>query len=184
MVALPAWAIATLAVASAATTAIGAISSGNAAAAAAGNNARALEQAAVAEQQQGTIAYEQQKRKGMIQRGQTLAALAGSGIDPSEGTPLELLSEQAKVNEFDAENAKYAHDMHAWQLRNQENQQWDAARAAGSQAAGKVIGGVVQAGVLAGASGAFGDLLTPAVSNIGPTGATFAEELAAGVRPV
>lgn len=114
---LPAWAIGAMVVASTAVTAIGAITQGNAAAGAAGANAEAMRRAADLEQQQGLLAADRQRRQGQIDRGKSLAVLAASGIDPTQGSPLDLLSEQAKENEFQAEQIKFQHDQNAWRLR-------------------------------------------------------------------
>jgi hypothetical protein len=142
-----------LSVVSTAISAIGAVSQGNAAQAAAEANARNLEETASIEERQGRTAADRERRKGMIARGQTIAALAASGVDVQQGTPLELLGEQAKETEFQALQAKFERDDRAWSLRQQAlqaRQQGAAAQAAAtSSAIGTAIGGAARAGMQA-----------------------------------
>ena len=102
------------------------VSQGNAAYAQASENARIqdenaqrLAEAAKRTEAQGLTAAERARRQGRVLRGNTLAALAVSGVDASQGSPLELLSEQAKESEFQALNEKFAFDQRAWELRTQ-----------------------------------------------------------------
>lgn len=140
------------------------VSQGNAAYAAASENARIqaenaqrLAEAAQRTEAQGLTAAERARRKGLVYRGNTLAALAASGIDPSQGSPLDVLSEQAKESEFQALNEKFAFDQRAWELRTQAydtsqrslmtlRQGQQARDAAGSAATGQLIGGLTRAG--------------------------------------
>jgi len=168
-----------LAVASTAVSAISAIGAGAAAQAQASVNAGVLRNRADLEQQQGITAYLRQKRQGQIDRGRSIAALAGNGVDVSQGSPLELLDQQAKENEFQAEQIKFQHDERAWQIRMgavNQDQAGSAAMARGTGAAiGATLGGAAKiAGQL--------DLLGPGDS--GPTGQSVAQELSQGTRPV
>lgn len=140
------------------------IAQGNAAASAAAENARVLSEnarrmreAAERTEAQGRTAAERARRQGLILRGNTLAALAASGIDPQEGSPLELISEQARESEFQALQAKFEFDQRAWEMRTQAydlsqrslmtlrqgGQQRDAGYGA---AIGQVVGGFGRAG--------------------------------------
>ena len=144
--------------------AAGSIASGNAAFASAAENARIMsenaqrleEQAKLAEAQ-GVTAAARARRQGRKLRGDSLAALSVSGVDITEGSPLEILSAQAGESEFQALQAKFEHDQRAWQMRvgaydtsqraamtlRQGYQQRDAAM---SQAFAQVVGGAVKAG--------------------------------------
>lgn len=145
----------------------GAAAQGNAAMAAAAENARIqsenaarLAEAAKLEEQQGVTAAARVRRKGRALRGNTLAALAGAGIDVGDGSPIELLSAQAKETEFQAEQAKWERDYRAWQMRVQAHdttnralitlrtgqQQRDASYLA---AVGAEVGGLTRAGASA-----------------------------------
>lgn len=157
---LPAWAVTTLVIASAAITAVGAISQGNAARDAAASNADANRRRAAMEEQQGQLAYARTKRQGLIDRGRSLAALSGANVDATEGSPLDLLSQQAKENEFQAERAKFEHDERAWAMRMGAIQQDQAGSAALSSGYGKAAGAVFNGLAAAGMAGS--QLLAPA----------------------
>lgn len=103
-------------VAGAAVSAVGAISQGQAAAAAASQNANAARAQAQIEQQQGDLAYQQQLRQSQIARGKSLAVLSDSGVDPSQGSPLDLLSQQARTGEFNAEETRFQYQENAWKM--------------------------------------------------------------------
>lgn len=134
-------ALVALTVASTVATVAGSIAQGQAAQAAANANADMLRRNAALEEQQGQQAYLLQQRKNQIARGKTLAALSGNGIAVDEASPLDLLSEQAKTGEFEAENQKFVHDQRAWQMRMGAVQQQTAGDAAMSTATGKAIAG-------------------------------------------
>lgn len=144
---------------------VGSMAQGNAAYAAAAENARMmgenaarLRRAADLEEQQGVTAAARARRQGRFLRGNTLAALSVSGVDVFEGSPLEILTEQAGESEFQALQAKFEYDQRAWQMRagawdtsqranmilRQGGQQRDAAYTAGF---GQIVGGVFRAGV-------------------------------------
>jgi len=157
-----------LAVAGAAVSAVSAIGAGAAASAQAGVNAAALRNQADLEQQQGITAYMRQKRQGAIDRGRSIAALAGNGVDVSQGSPLELLDQQAKENEFQAEQVKFQHDERAWQIRMGAVNQDQAGSAAAARGIGSAIGTTLGAGAkIAGqldllGEGGGGDVSSPA----------------------
>ena len=113
--------------------AVGSIAQGNAAASAAAANADILRRRAQQEQQLGEAAYADQKRKGLIARGHSLAALSAASVDPGVGSPLDLLCEQAKETEYAANNAKFEHDEKAWTMRVNAIQQEQSGAAAQSQ---------------------------------------------------
>lgn len=121
-------------------TVVGTISQGNAAAAAAAANADARRRAAAVEQQLGQQAYARQQRINLINRGRSLAALAGAGVDPFEGSPLDLLSQQAAEGEYAAASKRFEHDQKAWLLRMGASQEDMAGTAAQSGALGRAIG--------------------------------------------
>jgi hypothetical protein len=133
-------ALAAAVVASTVASVVGAVAQGNAAAGAAAANADARRRAAALEEQQGATAYQRQQRINAINRGKSLAVLSSSGVDPTEGSPLDLLSQQAAEGEFQAEQAKFQHDQRAWQMRMGASQDDMAGAAAQSVATGKAIG--------------------------------------------
>ena len=169
---LPAWAVTSLVIASAAVTAVGAIASGNAGAGAAQANADALRRRAALEEEQGRIAYDRTKRQGLIARGRSLAALSGNGVDPTEGSPLDLLSEQAKENEFQAEQAKFEHDEKAWAMRIGAIQQDQAGSASLATGYGKAAGAAFTGLAAAGMAGS--KQLAPKEAGAGPFGGPLA----------
>lgn len=145
-------AMAAVAVASTAATVVGSIAQGNAAAGAAARQADMQRQAAIAEQQQGIVAKQLQDRQNAIDRGKTLGALSSAGVDVTEGTPLELLSQQASNGEYKSEVAQFQHDQRAWLLRVGAVNSDAAGAAAESTATGQAIGaglkGAAQLGVV------------------------------------
>lgn len=144
--------------------AAGSIASGNAAFASAAENARImsenaqrLEEAAKLAEAQGVTAAARARKQGRKLRGDSLAALSVSGVDISEGSPLEILSAQAGESEFQALQAKFEHDQRAWQMRTQAydisqrasmtiRQGYQQRDAAMSQAFAQIVGGGVRAG--------------------------------------
>lgn len=161
-----------LSIASSIAGAASSVAQGNAAYASASENARIQSEnaervadAAKRTEQQGLTAAERARRRGLVLRGNTLAALAASGIDPTQGTPLEILSEQASESDFQARQEKFEFDQRAWELRTHAydtsqrslmtlRQGEQAREAAGSAAVGQLIGGAARA------AGSF-DLLSP-----------------------
>lgn len=146
--------------------AVGSIAQGNAAKDAAQANADILRRRAQQEQQQGEAAYANQKRKGLIARGHSLAVLSAASVDPTEGSPLELLSEQAKETEYSAEVAKYEHDQKAWTMRVGAIQQEQAGAAAQSQGLFKGISTLFMGFGSAGMGAA--NLMAPSAGGGGP----------------
>lgn len=167
-------ALAALAVASTAATVIGTISQGQAASAAAGRDADARRRAADLEQQQGQLAYDRQQRLNLINRGKTLAGLAGAGVDPFEGSPLDLLAAQASEGEYQAETAKFQHDQRAWALRMGAANSDAAGDAASSTATSRAFTAGFQGLAKVGAMG-INYLGSPASANLTPI-----EDLARG----
>lgn len=143
-----------LSIASGAVKAIGAMSSANAGSSAVLQTARAnwenLETQANTERAIGQVAYGRARRQGLILRGRSLAALSGAGVDPTEGTPLDLIAEQASESEYAAEVARFQHMQRAWQLESQgslgiqqANLQSAAYQARGqSEAIGSIVSGL------------------------------------------
>lgn len=108
-----------LAVAATAMTAIGQVRQGQAAKAAADYNAQvANNNAAVAEQQAQSQAMVQGRRASM-QNGALLANMAANGVDATEGSPLDILSQSAANAEMDRQNIVYNGRVKAQSLRNQ-----------------------------------------------------------------
>lgn len=176
-------AIAAITAASAIFTAVGSIAQGNAAADAAGANAALLRRQADLEKQQGEAAAARERRKGLILRGKSIAAMAGAGIDPGTGSPLDLLSEQAKETEFQAQQRKFEHDQRAWAMLVGAGNQEAGGAAARTIGFGKAAGAVFGAGAkIAGQL----DLLAPGVGEIPNTqnpdleGAAYQARQAAG----
>lgn len=177
-------ALAVAAVASTAVTVAGSIAQGNAAAGAAARQADMQRMAAAAEEQQGVVAKQLQDRQNAIDRGKTVAAFAGAGVDLSEGTPLELLSQQAANGEYKSEVAKFQHDQRAWLLRVGATNSDAAGAAAESTATGNAIGAGLKGAAQLGVVGAKAFDTPSPVSDTGPTGQSVATELAQGTRPV
>ena len=144
--------------------AAGSIASGNAAFASAAEtarimseNAQRLEQSAKLAEAQGVTAAARARKQGRRLRGDSLAALSVSGVDITEGSPLEILSAQAGESEFQALQQKFEHDQRAWQMRTQAydisqrasmtiRQGYQQRDAAMSQAFAQIVGGAVKAG--------------------------------------
>lgn len=147
--------------------AAGTVAQGNAAYASAAENARIqsenaarLAESARITQEQGVTAAYRRRRQGRILKGNTLAALSVSGVDVAEGSPLEVLSEQAKETEFQAQQDQFEFDQRAWQIRagaydtsqrafmtlRQGQQYRDASYSA---AIGQVVGGAAKGGAAA-----------------------------------
>lgn len=161
-----------LSIASSIAGAASSVAQGNAAYASASENARILsenaqrtKEAAERTEAQGLTAAARARRRGLVLRGNTLAALAASGVDPANGTPLEILSEQSKESDFQARQEKFEFDQRAWEMRVQAydtsqralmtlRQGSQARDAAASAAVGQLIGGAARA------AGSF-DLLSP-----------------------
>jgi hypothetical protein len=132
-----------------------------------------------AEAELGGIAYNRDLREGLILRGHSLAALAGSGVDPTSGSPLDLLSQQAKESEYRAEVDRFQHNEKAWELSMQgslgiqeANATAGAYQARGTSGAiGDILGGATKA---AGAInfGKAGDAISGAVSGLTGDGVT------------
>lgn len=142
-------ALAAVSLAGTAVSAIGSMASGQAAAAAAGQNAAALRQQAAIEQEQGVLAKQQQLRAGQIARGKSLAVMSNAGIDPSVGSPLDLLDQQARTNEFNANEAKFNYDENAWKMSIGAGGEDLAGAAALSKAEGSAVGGLLSGGAKA-----------------------------------
>lgn len=148
--------IAGMAVASGVVKAAGAAASANAASNAALQTAQAnwqaVEEQAQTERELGRVAYQRGQRQGAILRGRSLAALSGAGVDPTEGSPLDLVAEQAAESEYAAEIARFQHLQRAWQFEKtgslgitQANLQSEAYLTRGrSEAIGSIVSGVAQ----------------------------------------
>lgn len=176
------------AVASSAMQAAGSAAQGNAAYSAAAQNARImgenaarLEDAAKLEEAQGVTALARGRRQGRKLRGDSLAALASAGVDVYDGSPLEVLVEQGRESEFQAQQAKWERDYRAWQMRTQAYdtsqramltlQGGEQARSAGySAAAGAIVGGIGKAAGSFAGGGGFGSMFSIAGGAAGGAG--------------
>ena len=125
-----AWAPLVLAAAQAAVKTYGAYQEGRAQAEAAPYNARVLEAQARLQRQQGDARTEDVYRAYLQRRGQQQAAVASSGIDVSEGTPIRLFEMSAANAEADALNTRYQAELQAFASENEARAQMFKARVA------------------------------------------------------
>lgn len=115
---------------------------GRAQAEAATYNARLLESQAKLQRQQGDARTEDVYRAYLQRRGQQQAAVASSGIDVSEGTPIRLFEMSAANAEADALNTRYQAELQAFSSENEARAQMFKARVA------KRAGNISAAGTL------------------------------------
>lgn len=125
-----AWAPVALAAVSGGMKAFGAYQEGRAQAEAATYNARVLEAQARLQRQQGDARTEDVYRAYLQRRGQQQAAVASSGIDVSEGTPIRLFEMSAANAEADALNTRYQAELQAFASENEARAQMFKARVA------------------------------------------------------
>jgi hypothetical protein len=91
------------------------------------NNAITAEYQAEDAIKRGQIAEEQQRRKTMMLKGTQTARLAANGIDISEGSPLQILSDTDWMGEQDALTIRDNANREAWGYRVQgQNQSSDS----------------------------------------------------------
>lgn len=154
---------------------LGQIGGGQSANSAAIANATILNSQANVEQQQGDLAYQRDKRQGLIYRGQTLAGFATSGVDASQGSPLDVLAQLAKETEFKAEEDRFSYYEKAWEMRMGAQTQRMAGSAAASSGTASGISSIL-GGVIRG-----GSLLWPSGGGGASTGTNLAQALADGV---
>jgi hypothetical protein len=125
-----AWAPVALAAVSGVTKAFGAYQQGRAEDQAMTYNARVAEAQAKLARQQGDARVEDVYRSYLQRRGQQQAAVASSGIDTSEGTPIKLFEMSAANAEMDALNTRYNAELEAFNAENQARAYRARARAA------------------------------------------------------
>jgi hypothetical protein len=144
------------AIAAAGTTkAIGAFQQGQAEAQMMNYNASLSDAQAKLARQQGDSRVEDVYRSYLQRRGQQQAAVASSGIDTSEGTPIKLFEMSAANAEMDALNTRYNAELEAYNAENQARgyrAKAKAARRAGNISAAAQL--ISTAAAVAGAPGA------------------------------
>lgn len=132
--------------------------------------ARAYERAAESEEQ--AAAYESDRTRDRLRRTVSAqrAAFSKSGV-VFEGTPEDVILDTVEQGELDAAAIRYGGRVRADSLR---------ARGAAARASGFAGLGVTALG----AGGSLGNVFSSTVSNVGPTGLTYAQELSRGLRAV
>ena len=129
-----------------AVSAVGAIQQGVAASDAASYNSKVAQQNAEAARQQGVAAQEQQARNAKRQQGALTAAYSASGVDSSQGSPLDVLQDSVRQSTYDNLSVKYKYDMGATSYSNQsdllESQASSATTAGLLKAGGYVASGM------------------------------------------
>ena len=125
--------------------AVGAIAQANAAQSAANYNAKVAERNATIARNNAAVEAQAKARETKAVMGRTIAATAASGLQ-MEGSPLEVLSENARVGELDrlmilynGQNAEYGYRADATLNRLQGKA---AATTGFFNAAGSLLGGV------------------------------------------
>jgi len=142
---------------------------GQASAQVAENNAVLAQQEADASNALATREMEQQAWRTRIALGQQRAAIAANNIDPTLGTPAEILGETALFGEVDQQTIRMNAARQAWgfnaQAQNQRTQGELARWSGNAQATGTILGSLASAASMgfggiggAGAGGAGGNL--------------------------
>lgn len=137
--------------ASAAISAVGALSSSRTAASEANANAQIASNNATLARQRGNAAEELTRRRTARALSEQRAAVAQSGFDPSSGSALALQTESAANAELDALTARYEGNLRALSFEQEANNMKARARAARSQGYVSAAGSLLQ-----GASSAYG----------------------------
>jgi len=126
--------------------AFGSITSGIAAGQAGKAQQKAANQAASLQRRQGAINAMQTRREGARFAGEQLAAIAGSGIDIAEGSPLELMADTQREIDWRAATTRFEAESGAVSLENQGRlAKWEGnvrKSAAFGKAAGQLFGGL------------------------------------------
>lgn len=127
-----------------------AIKQGQAASDAADYNKQMAEQQAAATRQQEAQASVAQQREMGLKLGTLAANQGASGIDPSTGSPLDVLSSSIQQGTLDNLNLKYNYESRALGYQNSagldQMQSDNASTASYLNAAGSALGGAAQAG--------------------------------------
>ena len=127
-----------------------AVKAGQAQSDAADYNKKQAQQNALAIQQQGEQAAVAQRRDMGLKLGTLSANEGASGIDPSTGSPLDVLSSSIQQGTLDNLNLKYNYQMKALGYSNSAGlDSMEASNASTSgylNAAGSLLGGAAQAG--------------------------------------
>lgn len=97
-------------------------------------NQQMANQQAQAAQEQSRVQQEQIKRRGLLALGQQKAAAAASGVDPGDGSVLDVEDDTTRQIQYDVLKTKYNGDMNAWAYRAQAGQ-------FGAQASNAMISG-------------------------------------------
>ena len=101
--------------------ALGAVRQGQAAAASADYNAKVAEQNAQIANAQGNAAVEAQQRDAQRRMGAAVAAYGASGVQLSDGSPMDVLEESARNSALDAATLKYNYKLRSMGFQNQAN---------------------------------------------------------------
>lgn len=104
---------------SAVVSAVGAIRQGQAAAASADYNAKVAQQNAQISAAQGNAAVEAQQRDAQRRIGAAVAAYGASGVQLSDGSPMDVLEESARNSALDAATLKYNYKLRGMGFENQ-----------------------------------------------------------------
>jgi len=104
---------------SAALMAVGAIRQGQAAAASADYNAKVAQQNSQIAGDQGNAAVEAQQRDAQRRMGAAVAAYGASGVQLSDGSPMDVLEESARNSALDAATLKYNYKLRGMGFDNQ-----------------------------------------------------------------
>lgn len=132
-----------------------------------------------AAQAEAEAAEEARRKRDLTMRliGTKRAAAGAMGLD-LDGSFLESLTDSAAQGELDALTT-------VWQGRRIADQYRAQAKAFKAQGRGAIVGGVLGAGTRAlGGLASFYATPAAAVRDVGPTGMSFADELAHGYRPI
>lgn len=158
-------------------------------------NAEIAEQNAVRAEQSAGVAAENKSREVGARVGRLRAAQAAAGVDVNTGTAVDVQASTRMLGKADTETVFRNELLKAYGYRNDaRNFENDAAlgvyrsNVTGARAGDAITSGYLKAG---------GDLMsslsslptkwggeTTGAGNTGPTGKTYAEELAAGERPL
>jgi hypothetical protein len=134
----------------AAVSAYAAIKQGQATSQAADYNKQQAQQNALATQQQGAQAAIAQQRDMGLKLGTLSANQGASGVDPSTGSPLDVLSSSIQQGTLDNLNLKYNYQMKALGYSNSATldsmESSNASTAGYLNGAGSLLGGAAQAG--------------------------------------
>jgi hypothetical protein len=143
-------------------------------------NQQFMQQQADTETQLGGIAYQRMLRQGLIYKGKSLAVMADAGIDPTQGTPLDIISQQAAESEYAAEVQRFGYAEQAWKLSTQgmlDIEQADVQSGMYQQrgqaaAIGDIIGGVTGAATSSAINWGGGSTITTPSPTAQPAGTT------------